>query len=64
MKEVRSRDSARRMVLRYDKLYMGNDVYFFNDRRGRVEKMHHSLDAGYAGTSASLGNLLINDSQV
>jgi hypothetical protein len=34
MKEVKSRDPARRMVLRYDKLYVGNDVFFFNDRTG------------------------------
>ena len=87
MKEVRSRDPARRMVLRYDKLYMvsadscvsrifktarisnrilspkGNDVFFFNDRSNRVEKLHNSLDAG-GGNRDSLGNLFVNDSQV
>ena len=83
MKEVRSRDPARRMVLRYDKLYMvcttlnlilapkfksclllkDNDVFFFNDRSNRVEKLHNSMDAG-GGNRDSLGNLFVNDSQV
>ena len=44
MKEVRARDPARRMVLRYDKLYMGNDVFFYNDKSGRVERLQSSLD--------------------
>ena len=44
MKEVRSRDPARRMVLRYDKLYMGNDVFFYNDKTGRVERIHNQLE--------------------
>ena len=83
MKEVRSRDPARRMVLRYDKLYMvtncspgifflapnsnfnlskGNDVFFYNDRNSRVEKLHNSMDSG--GSRDSIGSLIINDSQV
>lgn len=63
MKEVRSRDPTRRMTLRYDKLYMGNDVFFFNDRTGRVERMHSHLDLG-TSSNALIGNLIINDSQV
>ena len=63
MKEVRTRDSGRRMTLRYDKLYMGNDVFFFNDRSGRVERMHNNLDLGVTNANAaSLGTLF--DSQV
>ena len=34
------------MTLRYDKLYIGNDVFFFNDRTGRVERLHSPLEAG------------------
>ena len=41
----------------------GNDVFFFNDRTNRVEKLHNSLDAG-GGNRDSLGNLFVNDSQV
>ena len=63
MKEVKSRDPARRMVLRYDKLYVGNDVFFFNDRSGRVERLHQPLEAGIPA-STSLGNLILNESQV
>ena len=44
MKEVKTRDPTRRMTLRYDKLYVGNDVFFFNDRTGRVERLHTPLD--------------------
>ena len=59
MKEIRARDPARRMVLRlvmslylfwlhmtdrYDKLYMGNDVFFYNDKSGRVERLHSGMD--------------------
>ena len=64
MKEVRSRDSTRKMTLRYDKLYMGHDVFFFNDRTGRVERMHGNLDMGTSSSNAALGNLVINESQV
>ena len=39
IREIRARDPARRLVLRYDKLYMGNDVFFFNDKSGRVERI-------------------------
>ena len=46
MKEVRSRDPARRMTLRYDKLYIGNDIFFVNDRTRRVERLHQHVDAG------------------
>ena len=46
MKEVKSRDPGRRMTLRYDKLYIGNDVFFFNDRTGRVERLHTPLEVG------------------
>ena len=63
MKEVKSRDPARRMVLRYDKLYVGNDVFFFNDRTGRVERLHQPLETGIPA-STSLGNLILNESQV
>ena len=63
MKEVKSRDPARRMVLRYDKLYVGNDVFFFNDRSGRVERLHQPLETGIPA-STSLGNLILNESQV
>ena len=34
------------MTLRYDKLYIGNDVFFFNDRTGRVERIHSQVEAG------------------
>ena len=44
MKEVKTRDPTRRMTLRYDKLYVGNDVFFFNDLTGRVERLHTPLD--------------------
>ena len=44
MKEVKNRDPTRRMTLRYDKLYVGNDVFFFNDRTGRVERLHTPLE--------------------
>jgi hypothetical protein len=63
MKEVKSRDPARRMVLRYDKLYVGNDVFFFNDRTGRVERLHQPLETGIPA-STSLGNLILNETQV
>ena len=29
--------------MRYDKLYMGHDVFFFNDRSGKVERLHANL---------------------
>ncbi len=63
MKEVKTRDPARRMVLRYDKLYVGNDIFFFNDRTGRVERFHQPLEGGISA-SASLGNIILNESQV
>jgi hypothetical protein len=31
---------------RYDKLYMGRDVFFYNDGTGRVEKLQQQLDPG------------------
>ena len=50
---------------RYDKLYLGHDVYFFNDRTGKVERMHHHVDTAGAATSANavLGSIVINESQ-
>ena len=57
MKEVKSRDPTRRMTLRYDKLYIGNDVFFFNDRTGRVERLHTPLEVG----SNNFSNLMQND---
>ena len=57
MKEVKSRDPTRRMTLRYDKLYIGNDVFFFNDRTGRVERLHTPLEVG----SNNFSNLMSND---
>lgn len=61
MKEVKSRDPTRRMTLRYDKLYIGNDVFFFNDRTGRVERLHTPLEVG----SNNFSNLMNdNNSQV
>ena len=33
-------------IFRYDKLYMGRDVFFFNDGTSRVEKLHQQLDPG------------------
>ena len=66
MKEVRARDPARRMVtmmmmmimmmmttcqvLRYDKLYMGHDVFFYNDKSGRVERLHSAMDSSQSYT--------------
>ena len=32
------------MHYRYDKLYMGNDVFFFNDKSGRVERLHALME--------------------
>ena len=32
------------MNCRYDKLYMGNDVFFYNDKSGRVERLHATMD--------------------
>lgn len=63
MKEVKTRDPTRRMTLRYDKLYIGNDVFFFNDRMGRVERLHHPLEIGNNTTNPTLNNLIVNDSQ-
>ena len=57
MKEVKSRDPTRRMTLRYDKLYIGNDVFFFNDRTGRVERLHTPLEVG----NNNFSNLMQND---
>ena len=31
---------------RYDKLYMGNDVFFYNDKSGRVERLHANMEGG------------------
>ena len=31
---------------RYDKLYMGRDVFFYNDATKMVEKLHQQLDTG------------------
>ena len=31
---------------RYDKLYMGNDVFFYNDKSGRVERLHATMEGG------------------
>ena len=31
-------------VFRYDKLYMGNDVFFYNEKTGRVERLQSTLD--------------------
>ncbi len=55
MKEVKNRDPSRRMTLRYDKLYVGNDVFFFNDRTGRVERLHTPLEQN------SFNNLIHNN---
>ena len=37
-------------------LYMGNDVFFFNDKTGRVERLHPQLERGdnYAGLMDSV----------
>ena len=45
------------MTLRYDKLYIGNDVFFFNDRTGRVERLHTPLEVG----NNNFSNLMQND---
>ena len=58
--KVRSRDPTRKMTLRYDKLYMGHDVFFFNDRTGKVERLHANLDT--SGSATVLGSLI--DGQV
>ena len=54
-------------ALRYDKLYIGNDVFFVNDRTRRAERLHQHIDPG-AGTSFSnsslAGSFILNDSQV
>ena len=49
-------------VLRYDKLYMGHDVFFYNDKSGRVERLHSAMDSSQsytrwvdASTSTMLG---------
>lgn len=63
MKEVKTRDPARRVVLRYDKLYIGNNIFFFNDQTGRVERFHQPLEGGIP-SSTSLGNIILNESQV
>ena len=63
MKEVRSRDPARRMTLRYDKLYIGNDIFFVNDRTRRVERLHQHVDAGttsYYDSQVSCRAAIIN----
>ena len=37
-------------VLRYDKLYMGHDVFFYNDKSGRVERLHSAMDSSQSYT--------------
>jgi hypothetical protein len=54
MKEVKSRDPPRRMTLRYDNLYIVNYVFFFNDRTGRVERLHTPLEV----SSNNFSNLM------
>ena len=59
MKEVKNRDPTRRMTLRYDKLYVGNDVFFFNDLKGRVERLHTPLEV-----NSNFNNLMGNEPNV
>jgi len=63
MKEVKARDPTRRMALRYDKLYVGNSIFFFNDRTGKIERLNQAGE-GNMSASASFGALNMNDSQV
>ncbi len=63
MKDVKARDPSRRMALRYDKLYVGNSIFFFNDRTGKVERINQAIE-GNISASASLSNLLVNETQV
>ena len=54
------------MTLRYDKLYMGHDVFFFNDRSGKVERLHGSLDTAGTATAVSglIGSIAVNEGHV
>ena len=42
------------MNVRYDKLYMGNDVFFYNDKSGRVERLHASMEGSSYNRSAPI----------
>ena len=42
------------MKCRYDKLYMGNDVFFYNDKSGRVERLHATMDGPSAYNRSAL----------
>lgn len=66
MKEVKSRDPARRMVLRYDKLYIGTEIYFYNDLTNRIERQHNGMELGHPSrkNSALLENMVLNEAQV
>ena len=49
-------------VLRYDKLYMGHDVFFYNDKSGRVERLHSAMDSSQSYTrwvDASTSTILL-----
>ena len=54
IREIRARDPARRLVLRYDKLYMGNEVFIYNEKSGRVERVNN----GKLESSLSYSNLV------
>ena len=42
------------MNVRYDKLYMGNDVFFYNDKSGRVERLHATMEGSSYNRSAPI----------
>ena len=52
-------------MLRYDKLYMGNDVFFYNDKSGRVERINNGKAAEPSSSSYSslMESMITSDAQ-
>ena len=55
---------CRRLVLRYDKLYMGNDVFFYNDKSGRVERINNGkTEPSSSSYSSLMESMITSDAQ-
>ena len=55
---------CRRLVLRYDKLYMGNDVFFYNDKSGRVERINNGkAEPSSSSYSSLMESMITSDAQ-
>ena len=48
-------------MFRYDKLYMGNHVFFYNDKTGRVERLNYATDSNNSYNSSLVDTVITSD---